>query len=271
MNGRVHNTALKLVDDLVAEGITYFTFEEARRRFNRSPSATANLLRRMIDHGLVDRVRRGHYVIRRLGVLGTRAAAEDLAIVVAAVFAGHPHRMAYRTALDEHDLIAHSVRTVHVATVKRMRVKNLSGRTLRTVAEPAHKIRVGAMALGPSWISDLERSLLDAAARPELAGGVAVIAGAVAAADGRVCPERLANYAKQLEWKAALRRIGSIADTLDIKGLAGKLAPLEVPVADINLEPGADIPVDTAQTYRDPRWRVRWACSPAEIESVVRQ
>jgi predicted transcriptional regulator of viral defense system len=267
MDGKKHNTALKLVDDLVAEGITHFTFEEARLRLDRSPSATANLLRRMIDHGLVDRVRRGHYVIRKLGVLGTRAAAEDLAIVVAAVFSGHPHRMAYRTALDEHDLIAHSVRTVHVATVKRMRVKSLSGRPLRTVAEQDEKIRVGAMALGPSWISDLDRSLLDAAARPELAGGAAVIAEAVVAAGGRVCPDRLSRYAQQLEWAAALRRIGSIADTLDIKGLAGKLAPLEPPVADIDLEPGADM----AQAFRDSRWRVRWAYSPGEIERVVRQ
>jgi len=36
--------------------------------------------------------------------------AEDVAIVVGAAFSGHPHRLAYRTALDEHDLLVHPIR-----------------------------------------------------------------------------------------------------------------------------------------------------------------
>ena len=115
------NLALKLIDDLVADGKLHFTFDEARVRLGRSRTATANLLRRAVDSGLIDRVRRGCYGVRQLGVLGTRVAAEDLAIAVAAAFGGIEHRMAYRTALDEHDLVVHPARTVQVAAVRRMR------------------------------------------------------------------------------------------------------------------------------------------------------
>jgi predicted transcriptional regulator of viral defense system len=264
---KTQNIALQLVDDMVADGLTHFTFDEARRRLGRSHTATANLLRRMVAHGLVDRIRRGHYAIRRLGVLGTRAAAEDLAIVVAAAFSGQPHRIAYRTALDELDLIAHPVRTIYVASTRRMRVKNLSGWPLQTVSEPEEFIRIGAVAHGPSWISGFERALLDAAARPDLSGGAAVLAGAIAAAVSKINPDDLTSYAKSLGWGAALRRIGSVADALGVGDLAGRIAPLKPPVADLDLEPGSGM----STVWRDSRWRVRWAQLPDELANVIRQ
>lgn len=261
------NAALQLVDDLVADGKVHFSFDEVVPRLGRSPSATANLLRRMVAAGLIDRVRRGSYVVRQIGMLGTRAAAEDIAIAVAAAFSGHVHRMAYRTALDEHDLLTHPARTIYVAITKRMRVKSLSGRLLRTVMEPESAIRVGAVAYGPSWVSTVERALLDAGARPELVGGAAVLAQAIVSAGSYVDAEQLTDLARQLGWAAALRRVGSISDALDVEGLSGRLQPLRPPVADLDLEPG----LDTARGWRDGHWRVRWAQTPDELANVAWQ
>lgn len=267
MNRLTHKNGLELVDDFVADGKTHFTFDEARRRVGRSPPATANLLRRMVASGLVDRVRRGHYVVRQFGVLGTRAAADDLAIAVAAAFSHRSHRMAYRTALAEHDLLAHPVRTVYVAAIKRMRVKALSGRPLHTVTESEKIIQIGAIARGPSWISNIERAILESAARPDLGGGAAVLAEAVTSASRNVDADCITDYARRLGWAAALRRIGSIVDALEIEGLAGRLQPLRPPVADLDLEPS----IDSSRVWRDARWRVRWALSPAELANVTRR
>jgi predicted transcriptional regulator of viral defense system len=116
-------------------------------------------------------------------------------------------------------------------------------------------------------ISDLERSLLDAAARPELVGGAAVLAEAISSAGTQVDPERLRQYAEKLKWEAALRRIGSVSDTLDIKGLSGKLRPHTKPQADLDLEP-----TPHAKTaWRDSRWRIRWTQPPDELANVARQ
>ena len=116
-------------------------------------------------------------------------------------------------------------------------------------------------------ISDLERALLDAAARPELVGGAATLAEAVHTAANRSDPMLLKQYAEQLGWAAALRRIGSVADTLDINGLAGKLRPLNLPRADLDLEPGSN----TTTVWRDSRWRIRWAQSKDELANVTKQ
>ena len=261
------NAGLRLADDLVADGKAYFTFAEAQQRFGRSPSATGNLLQRMLNAGLIDRVRRGHYVVRQLGILGTPSVAEDIALAVGAAFAGVPHRMAYRTALDEHDLIAHPARSIYVATPRRIRAKTLSGRPLHIVREPESSISIGAIACGLSRVSGIERALLDAAMRPNLVGGAAVLAEAIATAGNRIDVAALTRYAQDLGWAAALRRIGSIADALEVEGLAGRLQPFKPLTADLDLEPGVNMP----RVWRDARWRVRWPQSPAEIASVARQ
>src|SRR5215813_4410218 len=89
---------LNLLDELVSEGLTQFTSAQAAARLDRSAAATGNLLGRLVRDGLLDRVRRGHYAIRQLGTLGTRVAAENVLLSVAAGFRDVPHRVAYRTA-----------------------------------------------------------------------------------------------------------------------------------------------------------------------------
>lgn len=267
MSNKRQNTGLALADDLVAEGKAFFTFEEAKRRLGLSRAATGNLLQRMRAVGLVDRVRHGHYVVRQLGVLGTSSVAEEIALAVGAAFAGIPHRMAYRTALDEHDLIVHPSRSIYVASTHRIRAKMLSGRPLRVVRESESMLDVGAIACGHSRVSNLERALLDAGRRPALVGGVAALAQAVGAASGDVDTEVLIDYAQSLGWGSAVRRIGSIADALDLPGLAGQLRPLKPLTADLDLEPGTH----RSRAWRDSRWRIRWPQPIDEIRAIAQQ
>jgi predicted transcriptional regulator of viral defense system len=258
---------LKLLDELVSEGLTQFTSSEAARRLGRSDAATGNLLARLVRDGLLDRVRRGHYAIRQIGTLGTTAAAENVLLSVAAGFREVRHRVAYRTALDQLDLLAHPSRSIQVALAKPTRSETLSGRRLTVVQEPETSLEVGAKKQDGVFISDLERSLLDAAARPTLVGGIAILAEALGAASSKgVDANKLTSYARMLSWGPALRRIGTLADTLHIAGLVGRLEPLTKPSSDIDLEPGHD-----ASSYRDAKWWVRWDHSPSELRNVVHQ
>jgi predicted transcriptional regulator of viral defense system len=267
MRSTGQSAGLKLLDEFVSDGLTQFTSADAAVRLGRSAAATGNLLARLVRDGLLDRVRRGHYAIRQLGTLGTTAAAENVLLSVAAGFGDVRHRVGYRTALDQLDLLAHPSRSIQVALAKPTRSETLSGRRLTIVQEPEAAIEVGAKKQDGVFISDLERSLLDAAARPELVGGIAVLAEALGAASSRgVDADRLTNYARALSWGPALRRIGSLADTLHIAGLAGRLEPLTKPSSDIDLEPGHE-----ASSYRDAKWWVRWDHSPSELQNVLHQ
>ena len=258
---------LSLANEMVAEGRSTFTFGEVEQRLGKSKPATANLLKRMEKAGLIDRVRRGHYALRQLGILGTPAAAEDIALSVGAAFKGLPHRVAYRTALYEHDLVVHPVRTIQVAAIRRVRTKTISGHQLQVVVEPLEQLVVGRTPHGSSYVSDLHRAVLDAADRPRLVGGAEVLAEAVAAAAPNLNPDILIDRARLLGYAAALRRLGSIADTLTLHPLADALEPIRGITADLDLEPGSDEPV----VWRDKRWRVRWSRTVKELQAVVRQ
>lgn len=252
---------IALLDEMVAEGSPTLTAEEARTRLGISAQAAANVLRRLVDAGLLERLRPGSYAIRNLGVLGTHAAAEHLAVAVAAALPGIEHRIGYRSALDELGLLTHPARTIQVAVARRVRMETVSGRRFRAIVEPASAVHVGAQRDGPSWISSVERALLDAAARPGLAGGGSVLAEALAAAAPAVDPVRLTDLAHTLSWGPALRRIGSLADRLEIDGLVSRLEPLCTPRADIDLEPGSR----DRSVWRDSRWRVCWNRDPHEL------
>ena len=258
---------LAFANDLVAEGRSTFTFQEVEKRLGKSKSATANLLKRMEKNGLIDRVRRGHYAVRQLGVLGTPAAAEDVALSVGAALPGVCHRIAYRSALYKHDLVVHPARSIQVAAERRVRTRTLSGRPLQVVIEAPQRLMVGRVPWGTSHVSDRHRAVLDASQRPRLVGGVEVLAEAFAAAAHKLNAEILMDHAHRLGWAAALRRLGSLADALALKPLQGALQPLTPITADLDLEPGTDDPT----VWRDSRWRVRWPRSVDELLAVTGQ
>ena len=205
--------------------------------------------------------------MRQLGVLGTSAAAEDVALSVGAALRGVPRRIAYRSALFEHDLVVHPARSIQVATDRRVRTRTLSGRPLRTVIEPPEALDVGRVRWGASWLSDRDRAVLDAAQRPRLVDGLEVLVEAFAAATPALHTDVLTEYARRLGWAAALRRLGSLADALALEPVAGRLTPIKPITADLDLEPGTDEPT----VWRDRRWRVRWPRTADELLAVIGQ
>jgi len=186
----------ELIDSLVAEGKEEFTFDEARAALDRSPTATANTLRRLQHNGLVNRLGRGHYAIRPLGSLHTSATTDDLDLAVGATFGDRQHRIAYLSALADLGLLSHPVRTITVACTTQVRVPAISGRPLRVVIERAETIHLEAEPIRRSWRSTLDRALFECALRIDLMGGVERLAEALATGATRADPHRLSLLAK---------------------------------------------------------------------------
>jgi predicted transcriptional regulator of viral defense system len=264
----MQNRTLQLLNDKLASGQARLTSRDVREQLGLSPQATSNLLTRWREAGLVDRVAPGHYAIRQLGLLGTRAASEDVALAVGAFFADEPHRIAYRSALDHHGLLTHPARAIQVASPREVTVKQLSGRQLLTIIEARGTVLAGVETAGHgACVSSLERSLLDGAARMDLVGGVGVLADALGAAQPD--PAALQGLAQEISAATALRRIGSLADQIPISALANRLQALGTPTSDIQLEPRN--PATGRRPFRDRKWRVVWAQAPSAIAEGLEQ
>jgi predicted transcriptional regulator of viral defense system len=256
--------SLKPLDDRLAVGKTTLTSRELREELGISPGAASNMLARWRRVGLVDRVARGRYAIRQIGLLGTRASSEDVALAVAAFMEGQPHRIAYRSALDFHGLLTRPVRMVQIASPHRSSSASISGRPLQAIYERAESVELGTESAGyGALVSNLERTLLDAAARPDLVGGYFQLAEALNGSEPD--PSRLLELAHQLSASPAVRRIGSLADRLQMTELAGKLEPLNPPDWDLDLDPGLK---KSSGAFRDGKWRIRW---PVEPDAVARE
>jgi predicted transcriptional regulator of viral defense system len=260
----VQSRTLKLLDDLAADERAQLTSAEVRERLGLSSQAAANLLSRLVDAGLLDRVARGVYAPRPLGQLGTRAASEDVTLAVGAVFGGEPHRIAYRSALAHHDLLVHPARSIQVALPRRSKLTEISGRRLQPIYEPAETVMVGTQSAGHgSMVSLVERAMLESASRLDLCGGWITLAGALRHAD--LDPQGLAELAGRLDVGVAVRRIASIAEVLGLTGLADALP---APPRDTRLLAlDAQAPVEEAWT--DTRWRVRWPMRSHQARALI--
>ncbi len=262
---------LKLLDQLVAAGRASVSPAWIVAETGMSPQAAVNMLTRLCRQGLLDRVGQGHYAIRQLGVLGTAASSEDQALAVGALFDGRPHRIAFRSALDYWDLLAHPWNTVQVASPLRLGHRTVSGRPLQQIRESTGTVGIGAVSVhGGAWVSNLERALIDCAARPRLAGGIDPVGQALASGE-TIDLERLATYVRQLDVAPAGRRIGSVGAALGLESIVDAMEPFAATGSGyIDLVPSIDERASQeAVSFRDRTWHVRWSLLPDELANSV--
>ena len=255
---------LELIDALIADGRSEFTFKEANTFLASSSEGTANTLRRLTKAGLVDRITRGHYAIRPLGSLGTSSATDDLSLGVGAAFERREHRIAYLSVLDELGLLSHPVRTVYVACTQQVRFSKVSRKPLRVIVEKPETIHLEAEVVKQSWRSSLERALFESALRVDLIGSVERLAEVLAAGSRAADSKRIERLATAFGARghAAERRLASLATSLNF-GL-GLNPTVEKRRPIIRLDPR-----DTRVVWTDERFRVAWSTTIAELQAVI--
>jgi predicted transcriptional regulator of viral defense system len=255
---------LQLLNDIAADGGGAVSAATVRERLGLSSQSTSNLLARAVRDGLLDKVSSGTYALRPIGMLGTRAASEDVALAVAAKFAGEPHRIAYRSALDHHGLLVHPARAVQLALPRRVKVQRLSGRRLETFVEPSSIVDIGAEPAGRgASVSGIERALLESAARPRAVGGWIVIAEAIRR--GGWSPERLQGLAETLNMGVALRRVASIAEHVGPGEAAAAFAAPDADIRAVTLDPQSE----PEAPWLDRHWQVRWPMGADQARELI--
>ncbi len=258
----LQDRVLGYLNELVREGELTLTTSALAEQFDLSPQSASNLCARLLVKGLVDRVSPGRYAIRQIGLLGTPAAAETITLAVGAAFGDEPHRIAYRSALAHHDLIRHPSRVIQVALTRQVRMQSLSGRPLEAIYETGDTLSVGSRSAGNrAMISDLERSLIDAGRRPELVGGLDVLAEALTTAHSRINWDSLSRYFDLPVFSAAGRRLASVCSR------AGLVWKGKSPTQRTSRSPIRAYPRSTADPgWRDPINAVVW--SSTDVDTV---
>jgi predicted transcriptional regulator of viral defense system len=193
----------------------------------------------------------------------------DRYVIARHVVGPTPYYISHYSALELHQMTTQPVNTVYV-TVPRQRVNRpIAGVEYRFV----YANQRAFWGFEPTWateqeqvqVSDLEKTILDCAARPELCGGLAELAKGLWMRKNDLNEDRLVAYVRRLDHKAATKRIGFLLETYNL-GRPETIASLQ---ALVNSRYSPLDPTLPAQGPYRARWRLRVNLDPEELKTTV--
>jgi len=254
---------------LSAEGKSIFSTADAQAITQKSETATGDLLSKLAKKGWLVRLMRGKYLIVPLEAGLEAIPMADRYVIAREVLGSVPYYVSHYSAMDLHQMTTQPVNTVHVTVARRRKSRTMASVQYRFVyagpysfwgwemiwATPEEQVRV----------SDLEKTLLDCAVRPQLCGGLSELGKGLWLRRDDLNENMLVEYVERLSHKAAARRIGFLLETHEL-GNPDTLATLQsygkrgFDLLDPTLP-------DEGPYNRD--WRLRINLDPDELKAIV--
>jgi predicted transcriptional regulator of viral defense system len=259
MTGNIQNLSAQeaeFLTRLAAEGKDVFSIAEVRTYWP-TPAYTANVLSRLVRKGWLQRLDRGVYMLLPLAAGPERAWSESALVIAPHLI--EPAAVAYWSALHYWNMTEQIPQVVFIQSTRRKQPVEALGIRFRFVTvKKEHFFGVIRRTVDgkPIYVTDREKTLLDAAARPDLSGGIAQLAQALRAAHPDVNWSQLDSYLTRWEGGVVVKRLGYLLETMSLpipdreKRLEQWQGMLSRGISP--LEPGADASGPTIT-----RWRVR--------------
>lgn len=254
---------------LSAEGKTIFSIADAQAITNKTYEATAALLSRLVRKRWLVRLVPGKYLIVPLEAGLESIPMADRYVIAREVLGSLPYYVSHYSAMELHQMTTQPVNVVYV-TVPRQRAS-------RTIAGVEYRFVYAGQRSFWGWeaiwvtdqeqvqVSDLEKTLLDGAVRPELCGGLAELARGLWLRKDDLDEDRFVAYVQRLGHQAAAKRIGFLLETYGlghpetIAALRSFITPRYTLLDPTLLDRGP---------YR-ARWRLRVNLDPEELKATV--
>jgi predicted transcriptional regulator of viral defense system len=210
---RLSPSELALLAELDRRKQTRITIGEAKEVLG---SAAANVVSRMARKGALHRVARGIYIVRPLRAIG-RPWSVSAYTAVEQALNGKRHYIGGLAALAFHRLTTQMhASAVDVFLAERKAPQVVANARIRFHNVPATELETGLASVNvelmPVWMSDPERTLVDALNYPYAFGGIAQGVHAVDNALGKVNLELLVTYALRLSGTSSLQRLAVLME-----------------------------------------------------------
>lgn len=206
----------EFLTQFAAQNKGIFTIAQAREFWNAA-AYTSSALGRLENGGWLHRLERGVYMIVPLEAGPERAWSESALVIASHLI--QPAAIAYWSALHYWHMTEQVPYTIFVQSTarKHQREKEILGVAYRFVTVTNAKFfGVVKRTLNgqPFHVTDREKTLLDAADRPELSGGVAQLVQALSAAWNDLDWQRLDGYLQRWPTSGPTKRIGYLVESL---------------------------------------------------------
>jgi predicted transcriptional regulator of viral defense system len=254
---------------LSAGGKTIFSLGEAQAFTDKSYEAMAALLSQLVRKGWLVRLVPGKYLIVPLEAGLERIPMADRYVIAREVLAPLPYYISHYSALELHQMTTQPVNRVYATVPRRRTSRIIAGVEYRFVYASQRSFWGGEAiwATGREQVdvSDLGKTVLDCAVRPELCGGLSELAKGLWLRKDALDEGQLVAYVQRLDHKAAAKRIGFLLDTFGL-GRPETIAALH---ALVNVRYALlDPTLPDKGPYR-ARWRLRINLDPEELKAIV--
>jgi len=263
-------TGARLLSALSQEGRAVVSVADAQRILGGSYDTTQKALRRLTRAGWLVRLMAGSYALVPLSSGGELTPQANRYVIARELLGEAPYYISHDSAMDIHNMLTRPVTTVSVTASRRLAVREILGIPYRFVyASPS-----ALWGCEPVWVtpyeqvsvSDLERTILDGLARPDLCAGVGEVATGLWMRHDDLHWDKLAGYAGKLGTRAVAQRLGYLLELYGL-GTAESIGRLR------GLVGRAYARLDPLLPDGGPylaRWRLRLNLEPQTLLSIVR-
>lgn len=230
----IGKSAALLLQELYKENLEFFRIEEAAQILDKQDEATVRrLLSDMVRKGLLMRLRDGLYHIIPYD-RDPNTYFPDWHVAAHHLVGDTSYYIGYYSALALHDLTVQPALREQVVVNKPLRplIQEIKGIPFQFIAHNEQHF----FGISKKWVqqgtfrinySDLEKTLIDCAFKPEYGGGIAELSRALYKSRSILNQQKLLEYLNKFDSDAVIRRLGYLMEALDIlPDLAQKLAEL---------------------------------------------
>ena len=193
----------------------------------------------------------------------------DRYVIVREVLGTLPHYISFYSAMALQQMTTQPVNRVDITVPKQRTRRIIAGTEYRFI----YANQRAFWGWEPHWVndqeqvnvSDLEKTILDCAARPQLCGGIAELAKGIWLRRHDLNERRLIAYVARLVHKAAGKRIGFLLETYSL----GKSDTISALQSFVNERYTRLDPILPDEGNYQVRWRLRVNLDPDELRAIV--
>lgn len=200
-----------------ASGKRLFTYQQAADYWQSRVAAT-NTLGRLVRKGWLQRLERGLYMIIPLEAGPARLWSENPLVLASSLIS--PGAVAYWSALRFWNMTEQIPRVQFIQTTKRKKAITIQGVEFQFIYVSQRYyfgVSIRNIEDVKITVTDREKTIIDAASRPELSGGIIQLVQAMKSSINSIDWEKLDRYLTQWGGGAVAKRLGYLVETLSLQ------------------------------------------------------
>lgn len=219
--------ASKLILDLYSLGLSNFTFKLAKEVSGFSDQNLRNMLSRLTNKGILNRIQAGLYSIVSFDLGHVNSHLGDPLIVareIANKNSNGNYFISYASAMDNHQMLTQPQFVTYTSVDKQIKkAPEILGTKFKFITiKPEHYFGFEKHWIGKSemiLVSDLERTILDCLKIPEYCGGISEIAKGIWMKRDQINYDKIVKYAERINVGSVYKRLGFLLELYGFKNL----------------------------------------------------